>query len=457
MEVVALTGDPGEPMQEIWSDALQTVQEQVPLPVFNVWIKPLCLGRALPDGRLEILTKNQLSSEYVRSHYGALLESSLSQQMGQPVRIVFRINPQAEERPAPSLPEEETKLPESRPLNRGGLDPRYTFDSFVVGGCNQFAHAAAARVADAPSTAYNPLFIHGGVGLGKTHLLHAIGNQLLESRPELKIHYISSEKFMTQMIDSLRSQSVRDFKEKFRSVDILLVDDIQFIAGKKATQEEFFHTFNALYEANKQIVLASDRFPAEMELLEERLRSRFGWGLIADIHAPDLETRVAILKKKAAAEGLDLQSDVAFFLADAIQSNVRELEGALIRVFAMASIEKEPVTMALVMESLRHIIRSSERRPVTIEEIQKKVSDYYQIRSQDIRSQKRARQFSHPRQIAMYLCKRLTKHSFPEIGKQFGDRDHTTVMHAVRKIDEKQAADTELADELQTLTTMLRK
>ena len=457
MEVVALARDPGEPMQEIWSDALQTVQGQVPSQVFNVWIKPLCLGRALPDGRLEILTKNQLSSEYVRSHYGAMLESSLSQQMGQPVRIVFRLNPQAEAEPAPPIPEEETKRAEGRPLNRGGLDPRYTFDSFVVGGCNQFAHAAAARVADAPSTAYNPLFIHGGVGLGKTHLLHAIGNQLLETRPELKIHYISSEKFMTQMIDSLRSQSVRDFKEKFRSVDILLVDDIQFIAGKKATQEEFFHTFNALYEANKQIVLASDRFPAEMELLEERLRSRFGWGLIADIHAPDLETRVAILKKKAAAEGLDLQSDVAFFLADAIQSNVRELEGALIRVFAMASIEKEPVTMALVMESLRHIIRSSERRPVTIEEIQKKVSDYYQIRSQDIRSQKRARQFSHPRQIAMYLCKRLTKHSFPEIGKQFGDRDHTTVMHAVRKIDEKQAADTELADELQTLTTMLRK
>ncbi|MEO5363367.1 MAG: chromosomal replication initiator protein DnaA [Magnetococcus sp. DMHC-8] len=445
-------------MKELWSDTLAAIKGQVTPQVFAAWFKPLCPGEELPDGRVEILTRNQLSAEYVRSHYGALLESALSEQAGRTVRVLFRLDPLAEGEEVHALAvDAPLPVPGGLVPGRSGLDPRYTFDSFVVGGCNQFAHAAAARVADAPAAVYNPLFIHGGVGLGKTHLLHAIGNHLLDSRPALKVQYISSEKFMTQMIDSLRFQRVHDFKELFRSVDVLLVDDIQFIAGKKSTQEEFFHTFNALYEANRQIVLSSDRFPAEMELLEERLRSRFGWGLVADIHAPDLETRVAILKKKAAVEGMDLQDDVAFFLADAIQTNVRELEGALIRVFAMASMEKEPVTMALVVESLRHIVRSPDRRQVTVEEVQKKVADYYQIRPVDLRSAKRARQFSHPRQIAMYLCKQLTRHSFPEIGRQFGDRDHTTVMHAVRKIDERQIVDPELAGELRTLTNMLRR
>ncbi|MBF0460040.1 MAG: chromosomal replication initiator protein DnaA [Magnetococcales bacterium] len=445
-------------MKELWADTLEVIKGQVSPQVFNVWFRSLCPGAEWPDGRVEILTRNQLSADYVRSHYGALLESTLSERAGRTVRVTFRLDPQAEGEEAPALVVEPLALlPNGLVPGRTGLDARYTFDSFVVGGCNQFAHAAAARVADAPSSAYNPLFIHGGVGLGKTHLLHAIGNHLLETRPALKVQYISSESFMTQMIDSLRFQRVHDFKDLFRSVDVLLVDDIQFIAGKKATQEEFFHTFNALYEANHQIVLSSDRFPAEMEFLEERLRSRFGWGLVADIHAPDLETRVAILKKKAAAEGMDLQDDVAFFLADAIQTNVRELEGALIRVFAMASMEKEPVTMALVVESLRNIVRSPDRRQVNVEDIQKKVADYYQIRLLDLRSAKRARQFSHPRQIAMYLCKQLTKHSFPEIGRHFGDRDHTTVMHAVRKVDERQMVDLELAGELRILTSMLRK
>ncbi len=464
-------------MKELWSETLAVIAGQVTPPVFHAWFESLCLGEELPDGRVEILTRNQLSSEYVRSHYGALLESVLSEQAGRTVRIFFRLDPLAEGEAEGEAEGGGIRLPATandplsreggsyHPLalngvagsDRSGLDPRYTFDSFVVGSCNQFAHAAAARVADAPSTAYNPLFIHGGVGLGKTHLLHAIGNQLRESRPALKVQYISSEKFMTQMIESLRFQRVHDFKDLFRSVDVLLVDDIQFIAGKKSTQEEFFHTFNALYESNHQIILSSDRFPAEMEFLEERLRSRFGWGLVADIHPPDLETRVAILKKKAAVEGMDLQDDVAFFLAEAIQTNVRELEGALIRVFAMASMEKEPVTMALVVESLRHIVRSPDRRPVNVEDIQKRVADYYQVRPLDLRSSKRARQFSHPRQIAMYLCKQLTKHSFPEIGRLFGDRDHTTVMHAVRKIDEKQILDPELAGELRILTNMLRK
>ena len=453
-----------ESIKELWPATLEEIKVHVSPRVFNVWFKSLCPGQEWPDGRLEILAKNQLSAEYVRSHYGALLESTLSRQAGHMVRVSFRWNAQAEaeERPAvagdsPVTLLQDLGLGRRSGLDPSGLDPRYTFDSFVVGSCNQFAHAAAARVADAPATVYNPLFIHGGVGLGKTHLLHAIGNQLLASRPAMKVQYLSSEKFMIQMIDALRNQRVHDFKEQFRSVDVLLVDDIQFIAGKKSTQEEFFHTFNALYEANHQIVLSSDRFPAEMEFLEERLRSRFGCGLLADIQAPDLETRVAILKKKAAIEGMDLQDDVAFFLADAIQTNVRELEGALIRVLAMASMEQEPVTLSLVMESLRHVIRSPDRRQVNVEEIQKKVAEYYRVRPLDLRSSKRARQFSHPRQIAMYLCKQLTKHSFPEIGRQFGDRDHTTVMHAVRKIDDRQIVDPALAGELKTLTNMLRR
>ncbi|WP_130470206.1 chromosomal replication initiator protein DnaA [Candidatus Magnetaquicoccus inordinatus] len=445
-------------MEEYWLAALAAIQGEVTPQVYNMWFKPLCLGAEMADGRVELLAPSGLAVDYVRNHYGILLEKKLSQLAERSIRIVLRAAPQqlgGVEEPSPELLSQ--LAPPASGVVRGGLDPRYTFASFVVGSCNQFAHAAAARVAEEPAKIYNPLFIHGGVGLGKTHLLHAIGNHLLEHRPSLKVQYISSEKFMTQMIESLRFQRVHDFKELFRSIDVLLVDDIQFIAGKKSTQEEFFHTFNALHETNRQIVLSSDRFPAQMELLEERLRSRFSWGLLADIHAPDLETRVAILKKKAAVEGIDLQNDVAFFLADAIQSNIRELEGALIRVLAMASVEKVPVTMALVVESLRHVVRAVDRRQVTIEEIQKKVAEYYQIRVIDLRSAKRARQYSHPRQIAMYLCKQLTKHSFPEIGKQFGDRDHTTVMHAVRKIDEQQIVDSDLAEELRTLTGMLRR
>lgn len=447
-------------MKQIWIDTLQTLQDQLPTQVFNLWFRPLRMGANLKDDRVEIMARNQLSVDYVRNHHGALLESTFSEQAGRKIRISFCLDPNPEEREiTPSEVEEKPKPVQSVPQRslKTGLDPRYTFDSFVVGGCNQFAHAAASRVADTPASVYNPLFIHGGVGLGKTHLLHAIGNHLLSTKPDRKVLYLSSEKFMIQLIDSLRFDRVHDFKENFRSVDVLMVDDIQFIAGKKGTQEEFFHTFNALYESNKQIILSSDRFPSEMEHLQERLRSRFGWGLVADIYPPDLETRVAILKTKAASEGMDLQDDVAFFLADAIQSNVRELEGALIRVFAMASMQKGPVTMSVVVDSLRNIIRTKEPRQVTVDEIQKKVSAYYQVRPQDLRSPKRARQFSHPRQICMYLCKRMTKLSFPEIGKQFGDRNHTTVMHAVRTIDEKQMLDSELAEELRSLTKMLHK
>ncbi|MEO5333318.1 MAG: chromosomal replication initiator protein DnaA [Magnetococcus sp. YQC-5] len=438
-------------MNDIWEKALTVIQEQVSPQVFNMWIKPLRLGQCGAD-RLEILTSNDFSAEYVQNHYGALLESASSMEAGRNIRLVFRSNPTPESQPVATVEPEPS--PVAAPT-RTGVDARYTFESFVVGSCNQFAYAAAARVADAPATAYNPLFIHGGVGLGKTHLLHAIGNALLKSRPTLKTLYLSSEKFMTQLIDSLRFKRVHDFKENFRSVDVLLVDDIQFIAGKKATQEEFFHTFNALYESNKQIVMSSDSFPAEIEHLEERLRSRFGSGLVVDIHPPDLETRMAILKKKAAREGMDLQDDVAFFLADAIHTNVRELEGALIRVFALASMEQEPVTMALVKDSLRNVTRQP--RQISMEKIIETVAAYFKIRPLDIRSEKRSRRFSHPRQVAMFICKMLTNHSYPEIALEFGGRNHTTVLYAVDKIATQQKVDPHLEDVVNALTAMLRK
>ncbi|MEO5377195.1 MAG: chromosomal replication initiator protein DnaA [Magnetococcus sp. DMHC-6] len=446
-------------MNELWSKALASVKDQVSPQVFEMWIQPLKIGSRTEDGRVQIFAGNNFSADYVQNHYSQILENCLSSLTGSPVRLVYSVDPNLLQK-IPDRIAEPPPTKESKPWQEIaveiGLDPRYTFDSYVVGGCNQFAHAAAARVADAPAAAYNPLFIHGGVGLGKTHILHAIGNHLVQTRPELKVLYISSEKFMTQLINSLRFDRVFDFKENFRTVDILLVDDIQFIAGKKATQEEFFHTFNALFETNKQIILSSDSFPSEIEHLEERLRSRFGWGLVADIHSPDLETRVAILKKKASLDGLEISDDVAFFLADVVKTNVRELEGALIRVSALASLTKKNITLSLVKDCMRSMVRNQEKS-ITIENIQKIVSSYYKIRPTDIRSDKRSRLFSHPRQVAMYLCKQLTKHSYPEIGHQFGNKDHTTVLYAVRQIEKKKELDPTLSEEVEALTEMLSK
>ena len=443
-------------MDNIWSQVMTTVQKQIAPQIFDLWLEPLRPGETQADGKIEILTKNDFSAEYVNTNYGTLLKSAFQDVSGKPVSLTFRTDPDAIPLapPVPIKPEPPAVSVEAATENTGLLN-RYTFESFVVGDCNSFAHAAAAKVADSPAISYNPLYIHGGVGLGKTHLLHAIGHQILANHPQLKIQLISSETFMTLFVDSTRQGTVHNFKERFRSVDILLVDDIQFFAGKKGTQVEFFHTFNALYGANKQIILSSDSLPFEMEFLEERLRSRFAMGLVVDISPPDLETRVAILKKKAILEGIDLQDDVAFFLADAIHSNVRELEGALIRVFALASMGKEPITMALVKESLRNALRSTDRRQVSIDDIQRTVAAYYKVSPQDLRSNKRSRLFSHPRQVAMYLCKQLTDSSYPDIGRVFGDRDHTTVLYAVGQVTKKLKVNKNLSRELQSLTEML--
>jgi chromosomal replication initiator protein len=328
-----------------------------------------------------------------------------------------------------------------------GLNPRYTFDTFIVGSSNQFAHAACRAVAEAPSRSYNPLFIYGGVGLGKTHLMHAVGQYVLEHDRSLKLTYISSERFMNEMINAVRYDRVLDFRERYRSVDVLLVDDIQFLAGKEGTQTEFFHTFNALYDSQKQIVLSSDCPPREIQALEERLRSRFEWGLIADIQPPDLETKAAILKKKAEAEAVPLPDNVAMYIAGKIKSNIRELEGSLIRLIAFASLTGQDISLPLAQEVLKNIL-DHEEKAVTIESIQKYVADYFNLRMVDLRSRNNSKSIAMPRQIAMYLCKALTHASLPEIGRSFGGKHHSTVIHSIRKVEELRKRDNEFNSQI---------
>ncbi|HKQ97334.1 MAG TPA: chromosomal replication initiator protein DnaA, partial [Candidatus Polarisedimenticolia bacterium] len=315
-----------------------------------------------------------------------------------------------------------------------GLNHRYTFDSFVVSSCNQFAHAAARAVAEQPAGAYNPLYIYGGVGLGKTHLMNAIGHGIGRALPGTRLLYISAETFMTELINSIRFEKTLDFKERYRGVDVLLIDDIQFLAGKERTQEEFFHTFNALYESQKQIVITSDCPPREIPTLEERLRSRFEWGLIADIQPPDLETKVAILRKKAETDNIPLDEDVAMFIASRVRSNIRELEGSLIRLTAFSSLQKRRIDLDMARESLKDLI-DDRARVISVESIQKAVSAHYGIKIHELKSRNNSKHISFPRQVAMYLAKKLTDKSLPALGEQFGGKHHTTVIHAIRKIE----------------------
>jgi chromosomal replication initiator protein len=315
------------------------------------------------------------------------------------------------------------------------LNPKYTFQTFVVGSCNQFAHAASQAIAEAPGKTYNPLYIYGGVGLGKTHLMHAAGHEIKARNRHLRLSYISAEKFMNELINAIRYDKAQTFREKYRSIDVMLMDDIQFMAGKERTQEEFFHTFNALYDGQKQIVISSDCPPREIPTLEERLHSRFEWGLIADMEPPDLETKVAILKRKADLDGVALPDDVAFFIASKVKSNIRELEGSLVRLVAISSLRGLPISKMLAQDAIRNIAEDDQPAGITIEQIQQVVAAHYRLRVDELNSKNNSRQIAVPRQVAMYLCKRLTKHSFPEIGREFGGKHHTTVIHSVEKID----------------------
>lgn len=337
------------------------------------------------------------------------------------------------------------------------LNAKYTYDSFVVGSCNQFAHAASLAVAEAPGRTYNPLYIYGGVGLGKTHLMHACGQAIKQRNPHLKLCYLSSEKFMNELINSIRYDKTFGFREKYRSVDVLLIDDVQFMAGKERTQEEFFHTFNSLYDQQKQIVISSDCPPREIPTLEERLHSRFEWGLIADIEPPDLETKVAILNRKAEIMGVTIPDDVALFIATRVKNNVRELEGSLVRLIAISSLRGDKISKLLAQDAVRNIAGEEESGVITIQQIQKVVANNFKLRVDELISKSNARQFSRPRQIAMYLCKKLTKHSYPEIGRAFGGKHHTTVIHSFAKIESLKSRDSSLMKLVNELSERLEK
>jgi chromosomal replication initiator protein len=442
---------PPMPATTIWDQVLTLIEGKVGPHSFSTWFKPTSL-KADQGHALVIQVPATLYVEWLPRHYSVVLAEALAEVGRGQVQLVFEVqgspapSSAPEAFPAPSNPSALAASPAAAaeapdiPLPSGtvipgGLNPRYTFDTFIVGPSNQFAHAACRAVAEAPSRSYNPLFIYGGVGLGKTHLMHAIGHYVVRHNPGLMLTYISSERFMNEMINAVRFDRILEFRSRYRSVDVLLVDDIQFVSGKEGTQTEFFHTFNALHDAQKQIVISSDRPPHEIPALEERLRSRFEWGLIADIQPPDLETKTAILKKKAETEAVPLPDNVAMYIASRIKSNIRELEGSLIRLLAYASLTGRPLTIELAQDVLRNVLDHDERA-VTIEQIQKFVAEYYQLKLHDLKSRNNSKSVAMPRQIAMYLSKMLTHASLPEIGRSFGGKHHSTVIHSIKKVDE---------------------
>jgi len=423
-----------------WDKFLELVKSRVSINTYTTWFQPTRLSRADGDN-LYVQIPSTVFRQVLTRTYGEIVKA-VFHQLGTPNSKVHYVCTEEEAAPAAAVaPPKQSKL--DFETNDHQLNVRYTFDSFVVGKSNEFAHAASRAVAEQPSKAYNPLFLYGGVGMGKTHLMHAIGHTIKKRNPAMRLCYVSAEKFTIEVINSLRFDRMITFRDRFHTVDVLLVDDIQFIAGKERTQEEFFHTFNALYEQQKQIVISSDCLPKDINSIEERLRSRFEWGLIADIQPPDLETKIAILQKKAENDRFALPDDVAEYIARAIKSNVRELEGALTRLMAYASLTGAIVSLATAQQVLRNIIASQEKR-VTIDLIQKRVSEHFNLREQDLKVRSNTRAIAYPRQIAMYIVKQLTTASLPEIGRQFGGKHHTTVLHSINKIEELRRSDKDL-------------
>ncbi|MDR3600174.1 MAG: chromosomal replication initiator protein DnaA [Desulfosporosinus sp.] len=421
--------------QLLWQETLEKLKNELSKPSFETWLSSTRLLHIDGD-TLVISVPNEFAKDWLESRYAPLIRSSVQSILGHSVSLHFIIpSPEGPYGEDPNLatPISSITPPQDEPIPNS-LNTKYTFDTFVIGNSNRFAHAASLAVAESPAKSYNPLFIYGGVGLGKTHLMHAIGHHVLQRSPNTKVLYVSSEKFTNELIDSIRDENALEFRNHYRNVDILLIDDIQFLAGKERTQEEFFHTFNALHEANKQIIISSDRPPKEIPTLEDRLRSRFEWGLITDIQAPDLETRIAILRKKAKLENLQVPNEVMVYIADKIHSNIRELEGALIRVMAFASLSSIPIDSEVAIEALKDIIPANNTKQITIEIIQQSVAGYFHLSPSEFKAKKRTRAVAFPRQIAMYLSRELTDSSLPKIGDEFGGRDHTTVMHAHDKI-----------------------
>jgi chromosomal replication initiator protein len=467
--------------QQIWSNVLQTVERRINRHIFDTWFRPIQFeGCDHVQGVVRLHAPSKVSKDWISSNYSDLLNHSLKEMNLGSYRFDWSWDDTETERLAEESSRDDLEedgdetgskfVPSQSPATNGNgkttnlfsilesveaetikssapttfvdiepvelsLSHKYTFGTFVVGSCNQFAHAASLAIAEAPGKTYNPLYIYGGVGLGKTHLMHAAGHAIKERNRHLRVSYISAEKFMNELINAIRYDKTQTFREKYRSIDVLLMDDIQFMAGKERTQEEFFHTFNALYDKQKQIVISSDCPPREIPTLEERLHSRFEWGLIADIEPPDLETKVAILRRKADLDGVDLPDEVALFVASKVKNNIRELEGSLVRLVAISSLRGLPISKLLAQDAIRNISDSDKPDGITMDKIEKTVAMHYRLTIEELKSKNNSRQVAVPRQVAMYLCKRLTKHSFPEIGREFGGKHHTTVIHSCEKID----------------------
>lgn len=414
--------------QAIWDQACAVMRGEMTQVTFDTWIKAALRPLGCSGGQFFIEAVTDFYYQFVVPRYANLITNSLSQVMGRPVKGVLLTPAQADEYREGVTPEEE------KPDGQAGLNPKYTFDTFVVGGNNRFAHAAALAVAESPADAYNPLFIYGGVGLGKTHLMHAVGHYVLSQKPGSRVKYVTCELFMNEMVESIKRKTQAEFRERYRNIDILMVDDIQFLTGKEGVQEEFFHTFNALHTAGKQIILTSDKPPREIARLEERLRSRFEWGLIADITKPDLETRIAILQKKAEEEGIGVDSEVLAMIAERVQSNIRELEGCLTRLVAFSSLNGRPIDRALAEDALREVFARSEPRRVSCGDVMQAVAAAYDVTVDDLISPKRVQKIAVPRQIAMYICREVVGAPLTAIGEAFGGRDHSTVNHACQKV-----------------------
>jgi len=432
--------------REIWSKTLELLEQRVSGPSFETWLKDTEALSLIGDN-LIVGVPTEFVKEWLENRYSQLICDVLFEVAGTGIQVSFIVGSAAKR---------------AEPFSRGDevisaqLNPKYTFESFVIGNSNRFAHAAALAVAEAPAKAYNPLFIYGGVGLGKTHLMHAIGHFVHKHYPSARVVYLSTEKFTNDFINSIRDNRTGEFRTKYRNVDVLLIDDIQFLAGKESTQEEFFHTFNALHESNKQIIISSDRQPREIPTLEDRLRSRFEWGLITDIQPPDLETRAAILRKKAAIENINISDKDILIIANKITTNIRELEGVLTRIKAYSAMTGQEINESLIETTLKDLLPAAADEPISVEKIQRVVTEYYNLRIEDMKTKKRTNAVAHPRQIAMYLCRELTDLSLPKIGEEFGGRDHTTVMHAQDKISSVIASNQNVANQVEAIKKLLR-
>jgi len=446
-------GQPGI-SNELWNAALASLERKYSKPIFEMWLKPI-KPIAMSDAEIVFSVQSPFARDWVENRLKGDISEVLTELLGATIELRFIVA--AEPAPAPeagALPPTLPRPVQNEDIRHGNLNPRYTFEEFVVGNSNRFAHAASQAVAEAPARAYNPLFLYGGVGLGKTHLMHAIGHRVLAANPAAKIVYVSSEKFTNEFIIAIKNNQTVDFRNKYRHVDVLLIDDIQFLEGKEQTQEEFFHTFNSLHEAQRQVVISSDRPPKEIQTLESRLRSRFEWGLLTDMQPPDLETREAILRKKAESEKIPVPDDVTSFIAKVIPSNIRELEGALIRVVAFASLTKSPITTDLAAEVLKNVVATTPARRITIALIKDRIAKAHGLTVKEMDHHRRDQRLAAPRQIAMYIATELTDNSLPQIAREFAKKDHTTVMYARDKVKNQMAVDEAYRNKVRSLMAL---